>query len=157
MKLKEIKLRKKYNKKPKRVGRGMGSGMGKTATRGVKGQKSRSGVSVKGFEGGQMPLYRRLPKRGFKNIFAKKINIINLNQIEKAIERKKLVSTNINEKDLIKAKIANDSGKYLKILGNGEIKTAINLSISFASKTAIEKIKKVGGSIKLTTQESVSK
>ena len=116
----------------------------------MKGQKSRSGVSINGFEGGQMPLYRRLPKRGFKNIFANKIQVINLNSLQLAIDEKKINIPDIDEKDLISAKILKKSTGFAKILGTGDIKSPINLSISYASKTAIEKIKKMGGSINIT-------
>ena len=101
MRLNEIKLNYKKIKKAKRVGRGSGSGLGKTAGRGAKGQKSRSGVAINGFEGGQMPIYRRLPKRGFKNRFSKKIEIINLKNLQMAIERKKINLDDVQEKDLI--------------------------------------------------------
>ena len=151
MKLNAIILRNKSTKKIKRVGRGSGSGLGKTAGRGSKGQKSRSGVSISAFEGGQMPLYRRLPKRGFRNIFSKKIQCINLEKLQFAIDSKKINIPEITEKDLIKANILKKSGGSAKVLGNGNLKSVINLSISFASKSAIEKIKTIGGSVNLTS------
>ena len=151
MKLNEIEPSQKSIKKPKRVGRGSGSGLGKTAGRGYKGQKSRTGVSINGFEGGQNPIYRRLPKRGFKNIFAKKIQIINMNQLQIAIDNKKINLPEIKEEDLIKAKILNKSKGKAKLLSNGDLKTVINLSISYASKKAVEKIEKAGGTIKITS------
>tara|TARA_Y100000590_G_scaffold127347_1_gene145622 strand:+ start:11311 stop:11781 length:471 start_codon:yes stop_codon:yes gene_type:complete len=150
MRLNEIRPRKKSRKKIKRLGRGSGSGLGKTSGRGVKGQKSRSGVAINGFEGGQMPIYRRLPKRGFKNIFAKKIFPINLGKLQLAIDNKKIDSKEITEKDLFKAKLINKSNGEIKILSQGKFKSVINLSVSYASKPAIDKVKKLGGNINLT-------
>ena len=149
MKLNQFKKSLTSNKKRKRVGRGSGSGLGKTAGRGVKGQKSRSGVSINGFEGGQMPLYRRLPKRGFKNPFAKKIQSINLNQLSKVIDKFNLEPNNIKENDFFQKKILNRSKGSIKLLSVGELSTPINIEISFASKKAIEKIEKLGGSVKI--------
>ena len=153
MKLNEIKPRNNSIKKSKRVGRGSGSGKGKTAGRGVKGQKSRSGVAINGFEGGQMPIYRRLPKRGFKNIFSKKIQTINLGKLQSAIDSKKIKIPDIKESDLINARILEKKGGAIKILGEGELKSIINISISYASKSAKDKITKIGGSINLTVKE----
>ncbi|MBI28415.1 MAG: 50S ribosomal protein L15 [Alphaproteobacteria bacterium MarineAlpha5_Bin11] len=150
MKLNEIKPSYGSRKKIKRVGRGSGSGLGRTAGRGFKGQKSRSGVSINGFEGGQMPIYRRLPKRGFRNIFSNKIQTLNLSNLQSAIDRKKLDSEAITEEDLIKAKILKKSKGKCKILGNGNLKKAIKLSVSYASKSAIKKIDDLGGSVNLT-------
>tara|TARA_B100001123_G_C15012889_1_gene908270 strand:- start:384 stop:845 length:462 start_codon:yes stop_codon:yes gene_type:complete len=150
MKMNQIKPRIKSKKSFKRVGRGAGSGKGKTAGRGVKGQKSRSGVSIKGFEGGQMPLYRRLPKRGFNNIFAKKIQIINFKTITDAVKKKSLDPKNIKEDDFFKSKLLKKSKGYIKLLNSGDLNTTINIEVSFASKKAIEKIKQMGGNIKLT-------
>jgi large subunit ribosomal protein L15 len=135
-------------KKPKRVGRGIGSGKGKTAGRGHKGQKSRSGVAIKGFEGGQMPIYKRLPKRGFNNIFSLKSYIITLGHLQSFIDNKKLdPKKEINLDTLIEAGIIKSSCNSVKILGNGDIKDKLNLvSISF-SNSAREKIEKSGGSI----------
>ena len=124
--------------------------MGKTSGRGAKGQKSRSGVSINGFEGGQMPIYRRLPKRGFKNIFASKIQTINLGKFQSAIDAKKIIVPDIDENDMIKANILKKSGGPAKLLGNGNIKSVVNLTISKASKSAVKKITKLGGSINLT-------
>ena len=138
------------NKKRKRVGRGAGSGFGKTAGRGFNGQKSRSGVSIKGFEGGQMPLYRRLPKRGFNNIFSKKIQTINFNQISDIIKKYNLKPNEIKENYFFEKKILNKSKGSLKLLNVGELTSAINIEVSFSSKKAIEKVKKLGGSITLT-------
>ena len=138
------------NKKRKRVGRGAGSGFGKTAGRGFNGQKSRSGVSIKGFEGGQMPLYRRLPKRGFNNYFSKKIQTINFNQILNIIKKHNLKPNEIKENYFFENKILNKSKGSLKLLNVGELTSAINIEVSFSSKKAIEKVKKLGGSILLT-------
>jgi large subunit ribosomal protein L15 len=137
------------NKKRKRRGRGAGSGLGKTAGRGVKGQKSRSGVSINGFEGGQMPIYRRLPKRGFKNIFQKKIQNINFNMIENLIKKHNFDPSKITETDLFEKKLFSKTKGALKLLNVGDIKSKINIEISYASKTAIEKIEKNGGTITL--------
>ena len=150
MKINQIKSTPTSNKKRKRVGRGAGSGYGKTAGRGNKGQKSRSGVSIKGFEGGQMPLYRRLPKRGFNNIFSKKIQSINFNQILNIIKKYDLKPNNIKENYFFEKKILNKSKGSLKLLNVGELTSAINIEVSFSSKKAIEKVKKLGGSILLT-------
>jgi len=149
MKINELKSTLISKKKKKRVGRGAGSGLGKTSGRGVKGQKSRSGVSINGFEGGQMPLYRRLPKRGFKNFFSKKIQNINLKQLDALIQKYKLDTKLINENDLFSKKYFKKSKGKLKLLNVGEISSPINLEISYASKKAIEKIEKMGGKVKL--------
>ena len=131
-----------------RVGRGIGSGKGKTSGRGVKGQKSRSGVAIKSFEGGQMPLYRRLPKRGFNPLGKKKIAKINLEKIQSFIDKKKINSNEmINVKLLKKLKIVNKNSRQLKILGNGDIKTKISIEADLISKSAKNKLEKIGGSI----------
>mgnify|MGYP001496662766 FL=1 len=148
MKMNEIKPN-LSNKKRKRVGRGSGSGLGKTAGRGVKGQKSRSGVSIKGFEGGQMPLYRRLPKRGFNNPFSKKIQSINFNQIKNIIDKYKIDPNEIKQSLLFEKKIFNKSKGSLKLLNVGDLTIPITIEISFASKKAIEKIEKNGGKVNL--------
>ena len=142
--------RTKINKSKIRVGRGIGSGKGKTSGRGVKGQKSRSGVAIKSFEGGQMPLYRRLPKRGFNAISKKNIAILNLDKIQSYIDEKSINSSDILNSDLLKKlKLINKNSNKLKILGFGEIKTKINIEADLASKSAVEKLEKVGGSIQL--------
>ncbi len=134
--------------KKMRVGRGIGSGKGKTSGRGIKGQKSRSGVAIKSFEGGQMPLYRRLPKRGFKPIDKIKIATINLEKIQNFIDKKTISSTDkIDVKLLKKLKIINKNSQKLKILGTGEIKIKINIEADLISKSAKEKLEKIGGSI----------
>ena len=142
--------RPKLNKSKIRVGRGIGSGKGKTSGRGVKGQKSRSGVAIKSFEGGQMPLYRRLPKRGFNPIQKENIAILNLDKIQSFIN-KKTINTNdiLNSSSLKKLKLINKNSKKLKILGTGEIKDKVNIVADLASKSAIEKLEKIGGSIQL--------
>ena len=136
--------------KKMRVGRGIGSGKGKTSGRGIKGQKSRSGVAIKSFEGGQMPLYRRLPKRGFNTI--NKINLakINLEKIQTFIEQKTINPGDmIDAKLLKKLKIINKNSQKLKILGTGEIKVKINIEADLVSKSAKEKLEKIGGSIQI--------
>ena len=142
--------RDKINRPKIRVGRGIGSGKGKTSGRGVKGQKSRSGVSIKSFEGGQMPLYRRLPKRGFNPIGKKNIAILNLDKIQSFIDKKSIkISETLNSDLLKKLKLINKNSVKLKILGSGNIKDKINIEADLASKSAIEKLEKVGGSIQI--------
>ena len=136
--------------KKMRVGRGIGSGKGKTSGRGMKGQKSRSGVAIKSFEGGQMPLFRRLPKRGFNPIKKEKIAIINLSKIQSLLDAKRINSETKIDLDLLKkANIISKSYKKIKILGSGEIKDKIDVNVDFFSKSAEEKLKKIGGSITL--------
>ena len=133
-----------------RVGRGIGSGKGKTSGRGHKGQKSRSGVAIKSFEGGQMPLYRRLPKRGFNSLSKIKIAKINLEKIQFYIEHKAIdPKITINSDLLKKLNIINQNSQKLKILGNGEIKEKINIEADLISKSAKEKLEKIGGSIQI--------
>jgi len=140
----------KVIKKKLRVGRGIGSGKGKTSGRGVKGQKSRSGVAIKSFEGGQMPLYRRLPKRGFNQFGKTNIAIMNLEKIQSYIDQKTINSKDIINTDLLKKlKLINKNSQKLKILGSGEIKVKINIEADLISKSAIDKLKKVGGTIQL--------
>ena len=142
--------RSKINKKKIRVGRGIGSGKGKTSGRGVKGQKSRSGVSIKSFEGGQMPLYRRLPKRGFNPIEKKNTAILNLNKIQSFIDKKSVKTSEILNANLLKKlKLINKRSSKLKILGSGEIKDKINIEADLASKSAVNKLEKIGGSIQI--------
>ena len=140
--------RPKINKLKIRVGRGIGSGKGKTSGRGVKGQKSRSGVAIKSFEGGQMPLYRRLPKRGFNPISKKNIAILNLDKIQSYINKKSIKTSDVLNSDLLKKlNLINKNSIKLKILGSGEIKDKINIEADLASKSAIKKLEKIGGSI----------
>jgi len=140
----------KINTKKIRPGRGIGSGKGKTSGRGHKGQKSRSGVAVKSFEGGQMPLYRRLPKRGFKTLFKKDTAIINLSSLQNYHDNKKIDLNNpIDLNSLKKLNVINKNFSKLKVLGNGEIKNKIEITANFVSKHAKEKIEKVGGKLNL--------
>ena len=140
----------KVTKKRLRVGRGIGSGKGKTSGRGHKGQKSRSGVAIKSFEGGQMPLYRRLPKRGFKSLFPDNIAIINISDLEKYHDNKKIdLGSPINLKVLKERKIINKKFIKLKILGSGDLKNKIDISANFCSKQAKDKIEKFGGKLNI--------
>tara|TARA_B100000941_G_scaffold282553_1_gene251118 strand:- start:789 stop:1241 length:453 start_codon:yes stop_codon:yes gene_type:complete len=140
----------KTNKKKNRVGRGIGSGRGKTSSRGHKGQKSRSGVAIKSFEGGQMPLYRRLPKRGFKSLQQDKTAILNLSKIQSIIDKTKNKITNsLNLKMLKDKKLVNKKFLKLKILGSGELKNNIEITAHFASKQALQKVEKAGGKLSL--------
>ncbi len=140
----------KINKKKIRLGRGIGSGKGKTSSRGHKGQKSRSGVAIKSFEGGQMPLYRRLPKRGFKSLRTNNIAILNLSKIQEILDKKQNdLKTVLDLKILKDKKIINQKYSKLKILGSGEIKTNIQITANFASKQALQKVEKAGGKLNL--------
>ena len=140
----------KNNKKKIRVGRGIGSGRGKTSSRGHKGQKSRSGVAIKSFEGGQMPLYRRLPKRGFKSLSKNNTAILNLSKIQNILEKpKNNIKDKIDLKILKEKKLINKDSLKLKILGAGEIKKNIEIFAHFASKQALSKIEKAGGKISI--------
>ena len=133
-----------------RVGRGIGSGKGKTSGRGVKGQKSRSGVAIKSFEGGQMPLYRRLPKRGFKSLNKNTTAILNLSKIQNILDKSKNnIKNTLDLKTLKEKKLVNKKYLKLKILGTGEIKKNIEISAHFASKQALSKIEKAGGKISI--------
>ena len=142
--------RPKINKSKIRVGRGIGSGKGKTSSRGHKGQKSRSGVAIKSFEGGQMPLYRRLPKRGFKSLNKNNIAILNLSRIQNMLDKPKNEIKNILDLKILKEKkLVNKKFLKLKILGTGEIKKNIEISAHYASKQALMKIEKAGGKISI--------
>ena len=148
MKLNE--LNNKSSRSKKRLGRGIGSSKGKTCGRGHKGQKSRSGVAIKSFEGGQMPLYRRLPKRGFKSIKNKKIALMNLSKLQEIINKNKIsLNTKINLKNLQKSNLINNKYKKLKLLGSGDIKEKFDFEVDFISKSAKEKIEKSGGKVTL--------
>jgi len=139
-----------------RVGRGIGSGKGKTSGRGVKGQKSRSGVAIKSFEGGQMPLYRRLPKRGFKKIVKRNIAIINLSDISNLLKNKKIkIQDEINIKSLSEKNLINKKYDKLKVLGKGEINEKLNITTHYISKSAREKIEKAGGLINIVKQKNI--
>ena len=144
----------KINKTKMRVGRGIGSGKGKTSGRGVKGQKSRSGVAIKSFEGGQMPLYRRLPKRGFKSLSKQEVAILNLSSIEELINKKeKSLKSPLDLKQLQDKNIISKKFKKLKILGSGEIKSKIEINADFSSKQANDKIQKIGGKINIVSKK----
>ena len=144
----------KTNKKKIRVGRGIGSGKGKTSGRGHKGQKSRRGVAIKSFEGGQMPLYRRLPKRGFKSLKKQEVAILNLSSIENFINKKeKNLKSPLDLKQLQSKNIINKKFKKLKILGSGEIKSKIEINADFSSKQANDKIQKIGGKINIVNKK----
>lgn len=150
MKLNEIKDNEGSSKDRIRVGRGIGSGKGKTGGRGVKGQKARSGVAVNGFEGGQMPIYRRLPKRGFNNIFSSDFVIVSLGRIQAAIDAKKLdASATIDAASLKAAGVIRREKDGVRILADGELKAKVSIDAAGASEAAVEKIEKAGGSIKL--------
>ena len=150
MKLNDLRDNEGATHSKKRLGRGIGSGSGKTSGRGVKGQKARSGVAINGFEGGQMPLYRRLPKRGFNNIFAKKFNTVSLGRIQTAIDAKKLdAKETVTAEALIKAGVIRRPLDGVRVLSEGELKAKLSFDIAGASKAAIEKIEKAGGSVKL--------
>lgn len=141
-------------KKRKHIGRGMGSGSGKQAGRGTKGQKGRTGVSINGFEGGQMPLHRRLPKRGFTNIFAKTYAEINLGQLQAAIEAKKVDAKQpVTVETLVQAGVVRRAHDGLRILGNGELKTKVNITCAGITKTAKEAIEKAGGTVTVYVRE----
>ena len=156
MKLTEIRDNEGAHKSRIRVGRGIGSGKGKTGGRGVKGQKARSGVAVKGFEGGQMPLYRRLPKRGFNNLFSKDLNEVNLGRIQQAVEAGKLdAKGTVTIEALVASGVITRQAKDgVKILGVGELTAKLAFEVAGASKSAVEAIEKAGGSIKILATAS---
>ena len=153
MKLNDLRDKDGATHSRKRLGRGIGSGSGKTAGRGVKGQKARSGVAINGFEGGQMPLYRRLPKRGFKNPNAKDFNIVSLARIQAAVDARKLdAKDTVNAEALIKAGVIRRARDGVRLLADGDLKAKLAFDIAGASKAAIEKVEKAGGSVKLPAQ-----
>ena len=147
MKLNELFDNQGARKSKIRVGRGIGSGKGKTGGRGVKGQKSREGVSIAGFEGGQMPLHMRLPKRGFNNIFAKDYAEVNLGAIQKAIDSGKLTATDLTQAELNAAGLTRGGKDGVRLLGKGELKAKLNFTVAGASKSAIEAVEKAGGTV----------
>ncbi|WP_375273021.1 50S ribosomal protein L15 [Sphingomonas sp.] len=147
MKLNELRDNEGARKSRMRVGRGIGSGKGKTAGRGQKGQKSREGVSIAGFEGGQMPLHMRLPKRGFNNIFAKDYAEVNLGAIQKAVESGKLTATDIDHAALKAAGLARGGKDGVRLLGKGELTSALNFTVAGVSAGAREAVEKAGGSV----------
>jgi len=155
MKLNELRDNDGATKKRKRVGRGPGSGMGKTAGRGIKGQKSRSGVAINGYEGGQMPLYQRLPKRGFNKPNRKKFAVINLGLIQKFVDEKKLDASNaITEDVLVETGLVRRKLDGVRVLAKGEISAKLNLEVTGASKAAVEAVEKAGGSLKVTAAQA---
>ena len=146
MKLNQLRDQEGATKNRKRVGRGIGSGMGKTAGRGVKGQKARSGVAINGFEGGQMPVYRRLPKRGFNNLFAKSFNEVSVGRVQTAIDAGKLdASKTVDSAALKAAGVIRREKDGFRLLSDGELKAKVSFDVAGASKAAIEKVTKVGG------------
>jgi large subunit ribosomal protein L15 len=150
MKLSDIADNAGSRKKRMRVGRGIGSGKGKTSGRGGKGQTARSGVRIKGFEGGQMPLHRRLPKRGFNNVFRLDFVEVNLDRIQQAIDAKVLdASGTINAEALVKSRVLRRAKDGVRLLGRGEIKAKVNIEVHGASKSAVAAVEKAGGTVKI--------
>jgi large subunit ribosomal protein L15 len=150
MKLSDIADNAGARKKRMRVGRGIGSGKGKTSGRGGKGQTARSGVRIKGFEGGQMPMHRRLPKRGFNNVFRLEFVEVNLDRIQQAIDAKVLdPSATVNAETLVKARVLRRAKDGVRLLGRGEIKARINVEVHGASKSAVAAVEKAGGTVKI--------
>ena len=150
MKLNQISDRPGARKNRARIGRGIGSGTGKTGGRGGKGQTARSGVRIKGFEGGQMPLHRRLPKRGFNNIFRLNFAEINLDRLQQAIDSKLIdAKETVNAESLVKAGVLRRAKDGVRLLGRGEIKAKINIEVHGASKSAVEAVEKAGGTVKI--------
>jgi large subunit ribosomal protein L15 len=157
MKLNELRDNAGARHKSKRLGRGIGSGKGKTAGRGHKGQKSRSGVAIKGFEGGQMPLYRRLPKRGFNNIFAKRYQVINLGQVQSFIDAGKLdAGKPIGEAELIASGLVRRARDGVRLLAKGELGAKVEITVAGASAAAVAAVEKAGGSITVTVVKEVA-
>jgi large subunit ribosomal protein L15 len=151
MRLNELHDNPGATKKRKRVGRGVGSGMGKTGGRGIKGQKSRSGVAIKGFEGGQMPIYQRLPKRGFNNINSKTHAVVNLGLIQKFVDAGKIdAKAAITEESLVASGLVRRVKDGVRVLAKGEITSKLNITVTGASKAAVEAVEKAGGSLTVT-------
>ena len=158
MQLNQLKESKSTNKSRKRVGRGIGSGKGKTSGAGHKGQKSRSGVSIKGFEGGQMPLHRRLPKRGFVNIYRKRFAELNVGRIQEAIDSKKINSSKTINEELLKEKgLITHLYDGVRLLGSGKISKSISINVTSASSGAVKAIEKAGGKVKIGKEKENSK
>jgi large subunit ribosomal protein L15 len=157
MKLNEISDNAGSRKARMRIGRGIGSGKGKTGGRGGKGQTARTGVRIKGFEGGQMPLHRRLPKRGFNNIFAIELNEVNLGRVQEALDKGKLDAKDVVDAEaLVRAGVVRRAKRGIRLLGKGEIKAAVQFEVYGASRSAVEAVEKAGGSVKiLAPQKSV--
>ena len=155
MRLNELHDNPGATKKRKRVGRGVGSGMGKTGGRGIKGQKSRSGVAIKGFEGGQMPLYQRLPKRGFNNINSKTHSVVNLGLIQKFVDAGKIdAKAAITEESLVASGLVRRIKDGIRVLAKGDITAKVTLNVTGASKSAIDAVEKAGGSLTVTTAQA---
>jgi len=158
MKLNELSDNQGASKGRKRIGRGIGSGKGKTSGQGHKGQKARSGVAIKGFEGGQMPLHRRLPKRGFNNIFAKDYKVVNTGRLQGAIDAGRLdAGKPVDAAALKEAGLVKSAPDGIRLLAKGELKTKINITVAGASKAAVEAVEKAGGSVTLDTKAAVAK
>lgn len=154
MKLNELQPKEGSTKSRMRVGRGIGSGKGKTSGKGVKGQKSRTGVAINGFEGGQMPLYRRMPKQGFTNIFAKDLVEVSLGRIQAAIDSKKLdAKAVIDEDTLVQARVVRRKRDGIKLIGSGELSAKVNLKLTGATKGAVEAVEKAGGKVEIIVIE----
>jgi large subunit ribosomal protein L15 len=150
MKLNDISDNAGSRKGRMRIGRGIGSGKGKTGGRGGKGQTARTGVRIKGFEGGQMPLHRRLPKRGFNNIFAIELNEVNLGRVQEALEKGKLDAKDVVDVEaLVRAGVVRRAKRGIRLLGKGEIKAAVQFAVYGASRSAVEAVEKAGGSVKI--------
>ena len=150
MKLHQLADRPGARKNRSRIGRGIGSGTGKTGGRGGKGQTARTGVRIKGFEGGQMPLHRRLPKRGFNNIFAIELNEVNLGRVQEALDKGKLDAKDVVDVEaLVRAGVARRAKHGIRLLGKGEIKAAVQFAVYGASRSAVEAVEKAGGSVKI--------
>jgi large subunit ribosomal protein L15 len=158
MKLNEIRDNQGARKSRVRVGRGIGSGVGKTSGRGQKGQKSRSGVSIAGFEGGQMPLHMRLPKRGFNNVFRKDYAEVNLGTLQRAVDEKKLdTGATIDAAALVAAGVLSKARDGVRLLGKGSLTAKLNLKVAGASKSAREAVEKAGGTVEVTTPAKADK
>ncbi len=154
MKLNDLRDNPGARKKPMTVGRGIGSGKGKTSGRGVKGQKARTGVSIRGFEGGQMPLHRRLPKRGFKSLFPKDYAVLNLGRLQEAIDAKRLdAGKPLTEVLLAQAGVVSKSRDGVRLLGKGELKAKVNITVAGASASAIAAVEKAGGTVAVTAKK----
>lgn len=157
MKLNELRDNPGARHKSKRVGRGIGSGRGKTAGRGNNGQKSRSGVAIKGFEGGQMPLYRRLPKRGFNNIFAKRFQVVNLGRLQTAIDTGKLdAGKPIGTAELIASGVVRRARDGVRLLGKGELTTNVDITVAGASVSAVEAVEAAGGKVRVAKEVAMN-
>ena len=157
MKLNELRDNPGARHKSKRVGRGIGSGRGKTAGRGNNGQKSRSGVAIKGFEGGQMPLYRRLPKRGFNNIFAKRFQVVNLGRLQTAIDTGKLdAGKPIGTAELIASGVVRRARDGVRLLGKGELTTIVDITVAGASASAVEAVEAAGGKVTVAKEVAMN-